>query len=80
MAWVLSLSEKLRLYKHYKTSLFSETYLNDITSKTLMKTLYRFRCGSHKLAIETGRWLNIDRSERLCEYCLEHCKISYCRR
>ena len=27
----------------------------------------KFRCGSHKLPIEMGRFFNIDRSERICD-------------
>lgn len=33
------------------------------------KMLSRFRCSSHKLAIEEGRYRNIERNERLCTKC-----------
>jgi hypothetical protein len=29
----------------------------------------KFRCGSHKLPIEMGRFFSIDRSERICDLC-----------
>ena len=33
------------------------------------KSLIKFRVGSHNLKIETGRWANIPREERLCSSC-----------
>ena len=33
------------------------------------KVLIKFRLGSHKLPIETGRWREIKREERICETC-----------
>ena len=30
----------------------------------------QLRCGSHWLAEETGRWLRLQRSDRLCPHCL----------
>ena len=34
------------------------------------KTLSNFRCSCHKLMIEKGRHLNIERDYRFCPYCL----------
>ena len=34
--------------------------------------LCRFRTGNHKLPIETGRWEDIERTERLCNLCNNH--------
>jgi hypothetical protein len=31
--------------------------------------LCRFRCGNHRLPIESGRWQNIPRQKRLCHLC-----------
>ena len=31
--------------------------------------MVRFRTGNHKMPIETGRWLNIELSNRKCELC-----------
>ena len=33
------------------------------------KSLIRFRLGSHNLKIETGRWTNTPRDQRLCLSC-----------
>ena len=38
----------------------------------LRKSLAKFRCSSHKLAIETGRHMGILRGERLCTYCFNN--------
>ncbi len=35
----------------------------------LLRTLCRFRCGNHRLAIETGRWAGVLRSQRVCPLC-----------
>ena len=32
-------------------------------------TLCIFRCESHRLPVETGRWQNLSRSDRLCHPC-----------
>jgi hypothetical protein len=34
-----------------------------------MYNMCKFRCGSHKLPIEMGRFFSIDRSERICDLC-----------
>lgn len=34
-----------------------------------VQQLIRFRCGSHKLAIETGRWAGVPREARVCTSC-----------
>jgi len=28
-----------------------------------------FRCGGHRLPVETGRWHNVSRADRLCHLC-----------
>ena len=38
----------------------------------LRKAFARFRCSSHKFAIETGRHRDIGRLDRICLYCLNH--------
>ncbi len=35
----------------------------------LVRSLFLFRCSSHHLAIETGRWSNTPMAERICSYC-----------
>ena len=34
-----------------------------------MHTLCKFRCGSHRLPIETGRWRGVSINDRLCHLC-----------
>ena len=34
-----------------------------------LKSLIRFRCGSHSLAVETGRWSGVPRRHRVCRKC-----------
>jgi hypothetical protein len=29
----------------------------------------KFRCGGHRLLVETGRWHNVLRADRLCHHC-----------
>ena len=65
----ISTKSKLELYCKHKTILDFELYLSlDIYWKHRV-ALSRFRCGNHKLAIERDRYLNFDRSDRLCQYC-----------
>ena len=33
----------------------------------------RFRCGNHRLAIETGRWNSTARDDKLCKYWITKC-------
>ena len=35
----------------------------------LSDTIMKFRLGSHKLPIETGRWKGLDRNDRICPEC-----------
>ena len=34
-----------------------------------MKYIVKFRCSNHKLAIETGRYVGIERNMRFCNIC-----------
>ena len=45
-------------YRLYKTEFLFEQYIS-ILPPYLMNYLCKFRCGSHRLPIETGRWENI---------------------
>ena len=60
---------KLKLYRIYKSSLEIEPYLLVAMHWKHRAALGRFRCVSHKLAIERGRALRYDRSVRVCKYC-----------
>ena len=45
-----------------------EKYISEL-SPYYMYILCKFRCGSHRLPVETGRWRNLPRSERVCSLC-----------
>ena len=50
----------------YKSEFGLEKYFT-ILPPDLMYNMCKFRCGSHKLQIEMGRFFSIDRSERICD-------------
>lgn len=60
---------KLDSYRLFKCDFKEEDYLNCIVNEKYRVALSRFRCSSHKLAIEEGRFRNIERSDRLCTKC-----------
>ena len=62
-------SNRLRLYSKYKENNGQETYINTIKNKAYRQTLSRFRLSSHQLEIETGRYVGLERDERLCRKC-----------
>ena len=62
-------SKKLEFYISFKNNFAPSIYL-DITRKNCnRKTLVKLRIGNHKLGIETGRYDNTPRCERLCSLC-----------
>ncbi|MEW8545054.1 MAG: reverse transcriptase family protein [Candidatus Thiodiazotropha sp.] len=62
-------SNRLRLYSKYKKTLDYEKYLDILKNKTFMYAVSRFRLSSHKLEIETGRYIGLDRDTRFCKRC-----------
>jgi len=48
--------EKLRNYRVWKTDLIFEDYLNQVPLFLHRREITRFRCGTHHLRVETGRW------------------------
>ena len=61
-------SSKTICYRIFKTDLNFEQYFS-ILPYNLLFTFCKFRCGSHRLPIETGRWHGSSRSERICHLC-----------
>ena len=57
---------RLAKYKLFKNVFEFETYL-DILYPKARNILCKFRCSSHCLKIEKGRYLNIERSRRICD-------------
>ena len=62
-------SSRLQSYCIFKHSFDREKYLSVISDYKLRNTLSRFRMSSHNLYIETGRYYNIPREQRLCKSC-----------
>ena len=56
------------LYKNIKTVFELEPYLYKLP-KTVWKYLVKFRCCNHKLEIESGRYVGLDRDLRYCNKC-----------
>ena len=61
-------SPKCINYKIFKYDLVFEKYF-DILDDRDIYTLCKFRTLNHCLPIEQGRWLNIERGERICTFC-----------
>jgi len=62
-------SSRLDFYSSIKHDLKFETYLDNIQDQRYRIALTRLRVSSHKLAIETGRYINQARNERYCKQC-----------
>ena len=62
-------STKLTFYNSMKKDYKIEKYLYLIKNFTQRKTFTQFRISNHKLEIENGRYKNIPRDQRSCEYC-----------
>jgi hypothetical protein len=62
-------SPKLSTYCLFKHQLTTEKYLTCIQEKKFRIALTRFRISAHDLRIETGRYTNTDRQNRICSYC-----------
>ena len=58
----------MQFLRQLKDTYSFETYLN-IENDQHRKSISQIRLSSHRLAIETGRWQNIPRENRLCTYC-----------
>ena len=64
----LNNSSKGVQFNSFKDTIELETYFK-ILPQNLYINMVRFRTGNHKMPIETGRWLNIELSNRKCELC-----------
>ena len=62
-------SSKLDFYRSIKVSFDWEHYLDNSHNFKERRSTSRIRCSSHKLHIETGRYTNTTRSDRLCNFC-----------
>ena len=62
-------SRRLETYCTFKHTFTFEPYLDFITEPKFRIALTRFRTSSHDLAIEKGRYTNVNRQDRLCTNC-----------
>ena len=62
-------SSKLVTYCLFKLDTSCESYLNKITLNKYKFALSRFRLSSHNLTLETGRYYNIPKENRICTFC-----------
>ena len=60
---------KLRTYVQFKFDYMTEEYLSKIHSRYERSLLAKLRCGVLPLAIETGRFNNVQLQNRKCEIC-----------
>ena len=58
----------LNLISMFKHDFKLENYLLKLSTKNA-RILCKFRTGNVKLPIETGRWFNIERDDRICHLC-----------
>ena len=63
---------KLQTYNMFKNELCLEKYLLCVKNEKHRVALSRLRCSAHKLAIEEGRYRNIERCDRICTLCNTH--------
>ena len=67
MAQIFNTSKCLN-YRMYKSKFGFEDYSTTLPFD-LRINLCKYRCSSHRLPIECGRFYSIDRSERICDLC-----------
>ena len=65
----MSLCSSLVLYKELKNSFTISEYLVMINDYKTRNMISKIRLSSHKLRIETGRHMNIERQHRKCQKC-----------
>jgi hypothetical protein len=76
--WLMNLNDekqyrsKMNIYRTIKCKLEYEKYLKDERNKHGTNILSRLRSGSHFLRVETGRYDNIERENRICTFCNEN--------
>ena len=61
-------SSKGRNYRLFEATISFENYFKILPKQNYLR-LIKFRLANHKLPIETGRWENIELSERKCQKC-----------
>ena len=62
-------SPKLSFYHQSKDKFNKESYLLEVRNFNERAALTQLRISAHDLKIETGRYLNLTREERICKWC-----------
>ena len=62
-------SSKLMLFSHIKNNHGYEDYLSSCTNQKSRVALSKIRISSHNLPVEVGRYMGMDRHDRLCPFC-----------
>ena len=62
-------NSKLRTYKHLKTEIGFESYINIIPNEEERVALTKLRLSNHELMIEKGRHMKIEKELRFCPLC-----------
>jgi hypothetical protein len=65
---ILILLQKSLCYRIFKTELKIKKYIY-ISSYNYMFNFCKFRCGGHRLPVETGRLHNVSRADGSCRLC-----------
>ena len=68
----LSNQSKMEYLCLYKNDFEHENYIDIVKNEKYRKELSRFRLSSHSLYIETGRYENVNRQDRLCKVCTQN--------
>ncbi len=58
-------SSKCDVYREFKAELKRESYLTDL-SKLSARCLCKYRICNHRLLIETGTYIKLERNRRIC--------------
>jgi hypothetical protein len=64
-------SSRGEFYSIFKIEFGFDKYLSKLSVKNRIN-LSKFRCSNMKFPIETGRWQNIARNDRMCTFCREN--------
>ncbi|MES9881010.1 MAG: reverse transcriptase domain-containing protein [Sedimenticola sp.] len=69
----ISAMPKLEYYCQYKHVFEMEFYVTALDAEKTIKHIASIRLGSHNLEIETGRFNNVIRAQRICKLCNMNC-------
>ena len=62
-------STKCQFYKHITDTFCLQNYLTKSLTYKVKTAICKLRCSAHKLSIEQGRYMSVERNQRLCLMC-----------